>query len=738
LDIRPPSTLDFNRLESLHGEVQQIVFNDEETNFTVARLTVAGRPNPVVVVGAMVLAVGETVMAKGLWVDDKKFGRQFKVLDYRATTPATAYAIERYLASGLVKGIGPAFAKRLVARFGLETLEIIEKEPLRLREVSGVGPKRIDRICQAWQTQREIKSVMLFLQGLGISSAFAARIYKQYGDRAVTAIRENPYRMAHEIVGIGFVKADQIARNLGVAAESPSRIRAGMEYLLRREGESGHAFVPADDLIRRAAALLGAPLPLLSESLKTLVAAGTLRAEESSHNGAAIYLPAFHAAETSIPSRLLAILRTAAPRRHKDAAGASGWIQEKLDLKLAEAQKQAVAQALEGKGVIITGGPGTGKTTIVRAIAAIFQAASAKILMAAPTGRAAKRLSEAVGLPAQTIHRMLSYSPQNGFQKNRGQPLDADVLIVDEVSMIDLFLFHHMLQAVPDHAALVLVGDAHQLPSVGPGRVLADLIASRCLPTIELTQIFRQAEKSRIVRNAHRILIGQFPYLPPPGEQAEDFLFIDEEEPARVVEIIQRLASDTLPRRFGFDPFHDIQVISPMNQGLAGATHLNTVLQTALNPRGSEVDQRGRLFRQGDKVMQIANNYEKGVFNGDIGRITRIEHEDREVEVTFDHGRAAYEFGELDELALAYAVSVHKAQGSEYPAVLLPLLPQHYLLLQRTLLYTAVTRAKSLLVLVGSKRAIGMAVRNQRTTQRHSLLADRLISAFRSGVEADG
>lgn len=725
-------SMDTGQIESLEGELEQIIFRNEETNYTVARVRIAERPETAVLVGPMAVAPGETVFAKGVWVHDKKFGRQFKVLEYRSIVPATAHAIERYLASGLVRGIGPAFAKRMVSTFGLETLEVIEKDPLRLREVAGIGPKRIEKIRLAWESQREIKSVMLFLQGHGVSAAYAARIYKQYGDQAIPLIRENPYRLARDIVGIGFIKADQIARNLGVSGASPFRAQASLQYVLHREAESGHVFVPADELIRRGTALLTIEPPALSETLAKLIEAGTVRAEKPDPNGpAAIYLPHFYLAESSIPSRLQALIQPNTRRPRVDPSTAAAWIQEKLRLELAEAQERAVCQALAGKGIIITGGPGTGKTTIVRAIAALFQASSAKIFLAAPTGRAAKRLSEATGLPAQTIHRLLSYSPQKGFQKNLDHPLETDVLIVDEASMVDIFLFHHLLQALPDHATLILVGDAHQLPSVGPGQVLADLIASRCLPTVELTQIFRQAEQSLIVQNAHRILQGDFPHLRNFGETSGDFFFIEEEGPEEVVRRLCLLTSETLPKRFGLDPFHDIQVISPMNQGPTGSIHLNAILQSALNPRGPQVERAGRLFRQGDKVMQLANNYEKGTFNGDIGRIARIDFENQELAATFDQGEVVYEFGELDELALAYAVSVHKSQGSEYPAVLLPILPQHYMLLQRTLLYTAVTRAKKFLVIIGSKKAVGMALRNHRTAQRNSLLAHRLVSALR-------
>jgi exodeoxyribonuclease V alpha subunit len=712
-------------LDNVEGEIEHIVFRNEENDYTVCRLKVTGRQEPIVAVGILSAVPGEFLSARGFWVNDRKYGTQFKIVEYKAVVPATTKAIERYLGSGLIKGIGPVFAKRMVASFGPETLEVIEKTPDRLGTIEGIGPKRIEKICSAWDAQKEIKTIMLFLQGHGVSTNYAARIYKQYGNGAIAVLRENPYRLAHEVVGIGFVKADQIARNLGIGEDSPLRARAGLLFILNQEVDAGHVFIPEAQLAAKAAELLGIPDPILREALSYLIENNCAIRENGPRKE--VYLPPFHVAENGIATRLHALSRGRSPIRPIDAPKAIAWVEEQIGLTLAEEQVRAVTHAATEKGVIITGGPGTGKTTIVRAIVRIFQARRAKILLAAPTGRAAKRLSEASGLPAYTVHRLLGYSPKSGFQKNAEQPLEADVLIVDEVSMVDTLLFYHLLKALPDHAKLILVGDAHQLPSVGAGQVLADLIASEALPTVTLTEIFRQAQKSLIVRNAHRILEGEFPYLPPRSRDAsEDFLFVEEEDPERTIEAIRSLVSEEIPGRFGFDPMDDIQVLCPMNRGVAGVINLNRVLQAALNPAGPELKRGPLFFRLGDKVMQITNNYTKGVFNGDIGRIASVDAEEQELTVRFDNGEVPYEFSELDELALGYAVSVHKSQGSEYPAVVLPILAQHYMLLQRNLLYTAVTRAKRLLVLVGTKRAVGMAIGNNRTAQRCTLLQERL------------
>lgn len=723
-------------METLQGELEHVIFRNEENGYAVCRLRVKNRRKPVVIVGTVAALPGESVSAKGHWVDDKKYGPQFKVAEYQSVVPATINAIERYLASGLIKGIGPIYAKRLVERFGLQTLDVIEKSPDRLGEIDGIGPVRKEKICAAWEAQKEIKSIMLFLQGHGVSTTYAARIYKEYGQQAIRVVKEDPYRLARDIVGIGFIKADRIARNLGITEDSPLRARAGLLFALNQAADEGHVFLPESDLTGKAAELLKIAPPILSEALRFLIENGQLILEPdltvhasplTPHGLSAVYLPPFHVSEKGIASRLTTLLKSPSLIRTIDVPKAIDWVEERTGFQFAEGQRRAVAHAVSEKGVIITGGPGTGKTTIVRAIASIYLARKARILLAAPTGRAAKRLSEATHLPAQTIHRMLGFSPKGGFQHNADRPLEADVVIIDEVSMVDTLLMYHLLKAVPDHATVILVGDAHQLPSVGPGQVLADLILSGILPTITLTEIFRQAQRSLIVRNAHRIHEGEFPYLQPLTDQAkDDFFYLEEEEPEKVVAAIQTLIAETLPRRFRLNPFEDIQLLCPMNRGIAGVENLNRVLQATLNPEGTEVQRAGRTFRQGDKVMQIANNYNKGVFNGDIGRIRRIDLEEQELAVAFDHAEVPYEFSELDELVLAYAVSVHKSQGSEYPAVILPVLTQHYLLLQRNLLYTAVTRGKRLLVLIGTKKALAMAIRNNPTLKRHTLLAQRL------------
>jgi len=712
-------------LESVEGEFEHVIFRNEENDYTIGRLKVPGRRDPVVIIGTLCAVPGETLLAKGTWVNDKQYGPQFKITEYRAIVPATVHGIERYLASGLIRGIGPVYAKRLVAHFGLETLAVIEQAPDKLKEVEGIGLKRIERIRTAWKTQKGIKSIMLFLLGHGVSTTYAARIQSEYGNEAIHLIQTDPYRLARDIVGIGFIKADQIARNLGIAEDSPLRARAGLLHILSQGAADGHVFLPLPELISQATGLLALGALPLRDALAHLIESRHVISEETP-GGTAIYLPYLYHSESGIASHLQALRSTASGIRPIDPSKAISWVEERIHLSLAEEQKQAVADAITQKGVIITGGPGTGKTTIVRAIVSIFQVRKAKILLAAPTGRAAKRLSESTGMFAQTIHRMLSSSPR-GFQKNAEHPLDVDVLIIDELSMVDTVLFYHLMKAVPRHATVILVGDAHQLPSVGAGQVLADLINSGFLPTVTLVEIFRQAKRSLIVRNAHRMLLGEFPYLPPFSKEApEDFLFIEQEEPEQAVEQIRWLVEEEIPKRLGVDPLDGIQVLCPMNRGTAGVENLNRTLQASLNPSGIEIQRGSRLLRQGDKVMQSSNNYAKGVFNGDIGRILVIDSEERVVSVEFDSGRVQYDFSELDEMVPAYAISVHKSQGSEYPAVVLPILAQHYILLQRNLLYTAVTRAKRLLVIVGTKKAIGMAIANDSATMRHSLLADRL------------
>ncbi|MFY9826597.1 MAG: ATP-dependent RecD-like DNA helicase [Thermoanaerobaculia bacterium] len=716
---------------TVEGVLERIVFSNEENAWTVARLTVPGHRDLVTAVGNLLgVQPGENLRLTGAWIQDPKYGKQFKVASYATVTPATAGGIEKYLGSGLIRGIGKVMASRLVATFGLETLDVIENRPHRLVEVEGIGPKRSRDILRAWEEQREVKEVMIFLQSHGVSTHYAIKIYKAYGPRATELVRENPYRLATDIYGIGFKSADKIAAALGVPPTAPQRIEAGSLYLLGQGGDRGHVYLPRKTLLEEAEKLLEAPAALVDQALAALAAPENheqiVIEPLDSPEDQAIFLKSLHAAEAGVAARLRALLVQPPLPLEIDVDRALDWFEKSERIELARQQRQAVRAGLTRKVLVITGGPGTGKTTLVRGLVKILEKKRQKVLLAAPTGRAAKRLAEATGAEATTLHRLLELDPKSRqFLRNREHPLSCDLLIVDEASMLDTVLAHHVLRAVPDHGRLILVGDVDQLPSVGPGRVLADLIRSQAVEVVRLTEIFRQAERSLIVVNAHRVNQGMMPILESVDSDG-DFFFIERSQPEELVETVAQLVSRRIPAKFGLDPVEQIQVLTPMNRGPLGTESLNAVLRDLLNPQGVEVTRGGQTLRVGDKVMQVRNNYDLEVFNGDIGRIVAVDEVDQLVTVALDGRQVVYDHGSLDELVLAYACTIHKSQGSEYPCVVIPLHSSHYVMLQRNLLYTALTRAKRLAILVGEERALRIAVGNRRVRARFTRLAERL------------
>ncbi len=727
-------------LAELQGQIERITFSNEENGFTIAKVKVPGRQDLVCVVGnLMAPAPGEILRMQGEWTSHPKFGEQFKIAYYKSMVPATVAGIQKYLGSGLIKGIGPVMAKRIVKKFGEQTLEVIEGEAEKLFSVEGIGAKRVRMIQKAWADQKEIRDVMIFLQSHGVGSGYATKIFKQYGNEAIRVVTENPYRLATDIFGIGFVTADRIAERLGFAKDCELRAEAGILYVLHELSDEGHVYYPYEPLTEKCKEVLGIDREVIVKAFATIASNELIVIEDLNEelenfkeNNKAVYLIKFHISETSIARRLGILLNGLKSIRSIDAEKAVEWVQEKLSITLADKQAEAVKAACGSKVMVLTGRPGTGKTTIINCILKIYQALGVKILLAAPTGRAAKRMSEATGGESKTIHRLLEFSPKMaGFQKNEQNPLDCNLLIVDEFSMVDCVLMHHLLKAVPPHAALIMVGDVNQLPSVGAGNVLNDIISSRRVPVVELSEIYRQARQSSIIVNAHKINSGIVPSFKACDGDLDDFFFIHKEEPEEVVEMILELVTRRIPDRFGYDPVDDIQVLTPMHRGAVGAGNLNSRLQEALNPSAAGVNRWGRSFRARDKVMQIKNNYDKEVFNGDIGRITGIDEEAQELTISFDGREVDYDFADLDEVVLAYAVSVHKAQGSQYPVVVIPVHTQHYMLLERNLIYTGITRGRKLVVLVGTPKALAIAVKNNRTLKRYTGLAERLAPARR-------
>jgi exodeoxyribonuclease V alpha subunit len=732
--------------ETIEGTVERIVFSGGDGAFTVARFKVQ-RGDVVTIVGSLLgVPAGASLRVQGRHETTARFGEQFRVTRYTEVAPATLDGIRRYLGSGLIKGIGPEFAGRIVDKFGIETLEVLDSDPGRISEVSGIGPARAKSIRAAWSAQREVRKVMVFLQGYGVSPAFAARIYKRYGEAAIARVRENPYRLAFDVWGIGFLSADKLAAALGIGKESEVRAEAGVRHVIQECATNGDVYVPRERLVRQAAALLEVTEKLANEAVDRLARAGDVALDDKVNagaldSGAAVYDADLHLAERAVAAGLRKLLDAQADAVEIDVPRALAWYEQQAGITLARQQAEAVTLALAGKVAVVTGGPGVGKTTIVRGIVSILAKKGVRIALAAPTGRAAKRLADQAGQPASTLHRLLEWRPaEGGFARNAANPLDCDLLVVDEASMLDVRLAADLLAALAPETRLVLVGDVDQLPSVGPGRVLRDVIESRAVPTVRLTEIFRQAAESLIVTNAHRIHDGDLPELgvaPAAGaaraDDKRDFFFIEEEDAAKAAMVVRDLVTTRLPRRYGFSA-RDVQVLAPMHRGELGAGNLNQLLQEALTSGAPGIQRGARQYRVGDKVMQIRNDYDKEVWNGDIGVVTRAESVDGAglLVVRFEERdgdrEVEYDSDELDELTLAYAATVHKSQGSEYPAVVVPVHTQHFVMLQRNLLYTAVTRGKRLVVLVGSRRALGIAVRNADVALRCSGLAVRLAA----------
>jgi exodeoxyribonuclease V alpha subunit len=721
--------------------VERITYQNPENGYSVLKVNVKGYDDLVTVVGSLLDAnVGSVLLIDGEWKLDTKYGRQFVAEKWEETMPATIYGIEKYLGSGLIKGIGPKFAKKIVQKYGTDTISVIEDNPDILIEVEGIGIKRVQMIKESWERQKEVKNIMLFLQDHGVSTSFAAKIYKAYGNESIDKVKENPFRLADDIWGIGFKTADSIAQKLGFGKEAYVRLRSGIMYTLSELADEGHVFAVKGQLIEKAVALLEAEQEYIVMTMDHMLKEKDLIQEED-----AIYLPPFYYAETGTANKLLKLaaqpagdklwLRLAKARRETgnyDLSVDVERIEATVNIKYDEVQADAIRQAALAKVMVLTGGPGTGKTTTTQGIIAAYRTYGLNILLAAPTGRAAKRMTEATALEAKTIHRLLECKPPEGYQKNEENPLEGDVLIVDECSMIDIILMNSLLKAIPPNMRLILVGDIDQLPSVGAGNVLRDIIEADKFPVIRLTRIFRQAQTSRIIMNAHKINAGKMPDVS--NGKDTDFFFVQKEDAEEAASEIVKLVKNNLPKYYK-TPSSMIQVLTPMQRGAVGAANLNLLLQEALNPTGEGLRRSGSVFRINDKVMQIKNNYDKEVFNGDIGMITSIDLEDRSLKVVFDGRETLYDITELDEIVHAYATTIHKAQGSEYPIVVMPILMNHYVMLQRNLIYTGITRAKKILVMVGTKKALAYAVNQVTVTKRNTLLKERLIGDNAKSIE---
>ena len=705
-------------MQKLRCVVERITYQNPENGYSVMRVKVKGYDELVTLVGNLLeVPAGSVLLCEGDWKVDKRYGSQFVAQTWEEVMPATLYGIEKYLGSGLVKGIGPKFARLIVSRFGLDTIEIIETDIKRLYEVPGIGQKRVEKIAESWEKQKDIKNVMLFLQGYGVSTAYAAKIYRQYGKESIDTVKTNPYKLADDIWGIGFKTADTIASKMGYEKNDLRRLKSGVTYTLSHMAEEGNVYAEEDQLVKSAIELLDADEAPVRQAISEM-----LQSEDLIADAEAIYMPPFYYAEVGTANRLNKLLDCVEGSLFNIIPDIS-VISKQTGVEYDEVQAEAIREAVSSKVMVLTGGPGTGKTTTTQGIIAALKAMGLRILLAAPTGRAAKRMSEATGMEAKTIHRLLEYNPKDGYKRNDDNPLEGDALIVDECSMIDLLLMNNLMKAIPAGMRLVLVGDIDQLPSVGAGNVLRDIIDSKRIPVIRLTRIFRQAQESRIVMSAHAINKGVFPDTS--NGKHTDFFFIQQEDPEQAVDTIVKLVKERLPNAYK-RPTSDIQVLTPMQRGVVGAANLNMALQTVLNPGQVSLNRSGYSFRQGDRVMQLRNNYDKEVFNGDLGYIERVDMEDRTLFVCFDGRTVEYDVSELDELTLAYATTIHKSQGSEYPIVVMPVLMTHYIMLQRNLIYTGITRAKKICVLVGTKKALSFAIRNLSVLKRNTKLKERL------------
>ena len=700
--------------------VEHITYQNQGNGWSVMKVKVKGYDNLVTLTGSLLdVPVGSVLLVDGDWRVDPRYGQQFVAQSWTEVMPATIYGIEKYLGSGLIKGIGPVYAKAIVSRFGLETINVIENDIERLLEVPRLGRKRMEKIRESWEKQKDIKEVMVFLQGYGVSTAFAAKIYRKYEKESIAKVKENPYQLADDIWGIGFKTADGIASKMGYEKNDPRRCRSGILYTLNELAEEGHVYAEPEQLVDAAVKLLEAEESPVRQALASMIETNDVVLDNE-----VIYLPPFYHAENGSAKRLQSLLSDTSLFNAGIAAEPEAEYGAKTDgIVYDDVQQAAIQKALDSKVMVLTGGPGTGKTTTTQGIIAAFKARHMSILLAAPTGRAAKRMNEATGMEAKTIHRLLEYNPMDGYKRNDANPLDGDALIVDECSMIDILLFYNLMKAIPSNMRLILVGDIDQLPSVGAGNVLRDIIDSQQIPVVRLTRIFRQAQSSRIVMNAHAINAGQFPNIK--NGLDTDFFFIGQEDADDIVKLIIGLVRDRLPKKYGY-PAKEIQVLTPMQRGTVGAGNLNIELQNALNPSGPSLARGGYTFRQGDKVMQIRNNYDKNVFNGDIGYITAVDTNERTLSVTFDSRVVEYDITELDEIVLAYAVTIHKSQGSEFPVVVMPVTMKHYVMLQRNLIYTGITRAKKICVLVGTTKALAYAIRNNTVSKRNTKLKERL------------